>query len=174
MPSLRDQLLKAGVATKKQKQQVEQEKRRERKRHKKGHVEDATLTQQQQAHAARMEAQRSADRQRAAAQRAALEAKERCLRIQHIIDYWHEPEEAQGTERWYFQTRQNTIAHIYVSAPVAARLEAGDLAIAERPDTEESPYVLVPREAAAYIVLIDQQYIRFTNSTFAESAVDYG
>lgn len=174
MPSLRDQLLKTGVATKKQKHQVEQEKRRERKRHKKGHVEDTTLAQQQQAHAARMEAQRSADQQRAAEQRAALEAREQRLRIQHIIDYWYTTEETQGTERWHFQTRQNTIAHIYVSGPAAARLEAGDLAIVERPDTEESPYVLVPREAASYIALVDQQYIRFTNSTLTESAVDQG
>ena len=174
MPSLRDQLLKAGVATKKQKQQVEQEKRRERKRHKKGHVEDAALARQQQAHAARMEAQRNADRQRAAAQRAALEAKEQRLRIQHIIDYWQSPEDAQGTERWYFQTRQNTITYIYVSQPVAARLEAGDLAIVERPETEESPFVLVPREAASYIASVDQQYIRFTNSTLTESAGTQG
>jgi uncharacterized protein YaiL (DUF2058 family) len=169
MQSLRDQLLKSGVATKKQKQQVEQEKRRERKRHRKGEVEEATLAQQRQAHATRLEAQRNADRQRAAVQRASLEAKEQCLRIQHIIDYWQTPEDARAEERWYFQTRHNTIAHIYVSEPTAARLEVGDLAIVERPETEESPYVLVPREAAAYIARVDQQYVRFTNSTLTDS-----
>ena len=173
MPYVNIKITDEGV-TKKQKQQVEQEKRRERKRHKKGHTEDAALAQQQQAHAARMEAQRNADRQRAAVQRATLEAKEQRLRIQHIIDYWHTPEDAQGTERWYFQTRRNTIAYIYVSAPEVARLEAGDLAIVERPDTEEVPYVLVPREAAAYVAQIDQQYIRFTNSTLTEGAVAQG
>lgn len=169
MQSLRDQLVQTGVVTKQRQRQIEQEKRRERKQQKKGQVEDAQLAQQRQTYADRLAAQRAADRQRAAEQRTVLEAQEQRHRIRQIVDYWHIPEEPQSTERWYFETRHNTIAHIYVSDPVAVRLRAGDLAIVERPDTEEARYVLVPQEAAAHIAPIDRQYIRFTNSTVVNS-----
>ncbi len=134
MPSLRDQLLKTGIATKAQKQQVEQEKRRERKKHQKGRTEEASQRQQRQAHEARQEAQRAADRQRAAERRVELDAREKRLRIQHLADYWQVPEDPIGTQRWYFTTRHNTIEYLYVSAPLATRLSTGEVAIIERPD----------------------------------------
>ncbi len=163
MQNLRDQLLKSGLANKQQKQQVEQEKRRQRKRHKKGQVEDAALEQQRQAYEARLDAQRAADRQRAAVQRAELEAKEKWLRLQHLIDYWQLPDEPGGNRRWYFTTQHQTISYLYVTEPTANRLTAGDVAIVERPDTEERRYVLVEREAAEYMAPIDPVYIRFSN-----------
>jgi uncharacterized protein YaiL (DUF2058 family) len=164
MQSLRDQLLKAGLTTKEQKHQAEHEKRRERKKHQKGYAEDTTLIQQRQAHEARLAAQRAADRQRAAEHRAELEAQEKRLRLHHIIDYWQFPGEVMGHQRWYFTTRHRTITYLYVSESVAARLSAGDLAIVERPDVEESRYALVDREAAEHIYPIDRDYVRFANS----------
>jgi uncharacterized protein YaiL (DUF2058 family) len=163
MPSMRDQLLKAGVITREQKHQVEQEKRRKRKQHKKGHLDDAILEQQRQAYEAKLEAQRAADRQRAAVQRAQQEAKERRLQIRHIIDYWRVPEEPTGHRRWYFTTRHNTVKYFYVSESLAAQLDNGALAIVEHPDEVEAPYALVDREAAALIGRIDPQYVRFYN-----------
>ena len=163
MPSLRDQLLKTGIATKEQKQQVEQEKRRERKKHQKGRTEEASQRQQRQAHEARQEAQRVADRQRAAERRVEFGAREKRLRIQHLADYWQVPEDPKGTRRWYFTTRHNTIEYLYVSEPLATRLNAGEVAIIERPDAEESRHVLVEREAAEHILPIDSHYVRFSN-----------
>ena len=87
MPNLRDQLLKTGLISKGQKHQVEHEKRRERKQLKKGQADDLAQEQQRQAYEARLEAQRVADRERAAAQRAQFEAKEKLLRIRQITDY---------------------------------------------------------------------------------------
>jgi uncharacterized protein YaiL (DUF2058 family) len=170
MQNLRDQLLKTGLATKTQKHQVEHEKRRERKQQKKGHMEDAALELQRQAHAARLEAQRVSDRQRAAERRAALDAQEARLRLHHIIDYWQLPGDTNGTRRWYFTTRQHTIEYLYVSEPVAAQLSAGTAAIVERPDHGESRYVLVDREAAEHIFPIDCQYVRFANNLRTETA----
>ena len=163
MQNLRDQLLKAGIASKKQKQQVEQDKRRERKRHKKGQVETAAMEQQRQAHEARLEAQRRADRERAAAQRAELEAKEQRLRLQHIIDYWQLPDDVGNTRRWYFTTRRHTITYVYVSEPTAERLRLGAVAIVECLDADEERYVLVEHEGAEHIAPIDRHRIRFSN-----------
>jgi uncharacterized protein YaiL (DUF2058 family) len=163
MQNLRDQLLKAGMASKKQKQQVEQDKRRERKRQQKGQAEAAALEQQRLAYEARLAAQRDADRARSAAQRTELEAKEQRLRLQHIIDYWQLPEEAGAMRRWYFTTRHRTIKYVYVSEPTAERLRMGDVAIVEGSDTDEERYVLLEHEGADHIASIDRHRIRFSN-----------
>lgn len=170
MQNLRDQLLKTGIINKKQKRQAEQSKRRERKQHQKGQFDDIAKAQQQQAYAAKLAAERAANQERAAAQRAQQEAKERCLQIRHIIDYWQMPEDLSGNRRWYFITPHNGIAHLYVSEPLAAQLTAGDLAIVERPDDADCPYALVDREAAALIARIDPQYVRFHNQAAATPA----
>jgi uncharacterized protein YaiL (DUF2058 family) len=170
MQNLREQLLKAGMVTKEQKQRTDQEKRRQRKQHGKGKRDDTTQAQQRQAYEAKLAAQRAADRERAAAQRVAAEAKETRLQIRHIIEYWKVPEEPGGTRRWYFVTRDQTIKYLYVSAPLAERLEAGELAIVERPDEQETPYVLIEHEAAEQIGRLDPQYVRFHNIATAAEA----
>lgn len=165
MPDLRDQLLKAGLINKGQKQQVELEKRRERKQLKKGQAEEQAQAQQRQAYEAKLEAQRQADRQRAAEQRAVLEAKETLLRLRHIIDYWKLSEEPSGTRRWYFVTRQDVVKYLYVSEPLALQLSTGTLAIAERPDEyEETRYVLIERDAVDLLNRVDPTYVRFHNT----------
>lgn len=163
MQNLRDQLLKTGLVTKGQKQQVEQDKRRERKQLKKGQAEELTLEQQRQAHAARLEAQREADRQRALEQRQQVEARERLLQLRHTIDYWKLSEEPRASRRWYFVTRQNIIKYLAVSEPTALRLRTGALAIVEHPDDVEPRYLLVEHDAAEVVAQLDANYVRFYN-----------
>jgi uncharacterized protein YaiL (DUF2058 family) len=163
MQNLRDQLLKAGLADKKQKQQIETDNRRSRKRQKKGSAEEATQEQQRLAHEARLEAQRTADRERAAAQRADTDAREKLLRLQNIIDYWQLSEDDRADRPWYFTTRHHTINHLYVSRSTANRLTAGEVAIVEHPEREERRYVLVEHDAAAHIEPIDPDLVRFSN-----------
>ena len=164
MQNLRDQLLKTGLVSKGQKQQVELEKRRERKQLKKGQADELAREQQRRAYEAKLEAQRVADRERAAAQRAQLEAKEKLLRIRHIVDYWRLSEEPSGTRRWYFVTRNNAVKYLDVSEPLGLQLSTGALAVVERPDEFEEPrYVLIEREAAELVARIDPTYVRFHN-----------
>ncbi len=163
MQNLRDQLLKAGLANKQQKQQIETEKRRSRKRQKKGKADEVAQEQQRLAHETRMEAQRAADRERAAAQRAEVDAREKLLRLHNIIDYWQLDEDDRADRPWYFTTRHNTINHVYVSRPTANRLSAGDVAIVEHPQREDMRYVLVEHDAAAHIDPIDPDLVRFSN-----------
>ena len=168
MQNLRDQLLKTGLISKGQKQQVEQEKRRERKQLKKGEADEIAQEQQRRAYEARLEAQRVADRERAAAQRAQLEAKEKFFRIQQITDYWR-LEEPTGTRRWYFMTRNNEVKYLYISEPLGLQLSTGALAIVERPDEFEEPrYVLLEREAAELVARVDPTYVRFHNTGIDE------
>lgn len=171
MQNLRDQLLQAGAITKEQKQRTEQEKRRQRKQHNKAQLDNATQAQRRQAYEAKLAAQRNADRERAAAQQAERDAKETSLQIRHLIEYWKVPEDPTGARRWYFATRSNTIRYLYVSEPLAARLETGALAIVEHPEAPETPYVLVDREAAVQLGRIDPQYVCFHN-TVPPSASD--
>ena len=163
MQNLRDQLLKAGLANKQQKQQIETEKRRSRKRQKKGKAEETAQEQQRLAHEARLEAQRAADRERAAAQRAAVDAREKVLRLQNIIDYWQLGEDDRADRPWYFTTRHNTIDHLYVSRSTANRLTAGDVAIVEHPQRQDMRYVLVEHDAAEHIEPLDPDLVRFSN-----------
>lgn len=163
MQNLRDQLLKAGLANKQQKQQIETEKRRSRKRQKRGKAEEIAQEEQRLAHEARMDSQREADRERAAAQRAEVDAREKLLRLQNIINYWQLDEDDRADRPWYFTTRHNTINHVYVSRPIANRLSAGDVAIVEHPEREDMPYVLVEHDAAAHIEPIDPDLVRFSN-----------
>jgi uncharacterized protein YaiL (DUF2058 family) len=168
MQNLRDQLLKTGLISKGQKQQVEQEKRRERKQLKKGEADALAQEQQRLAYEARLEAQRVADRERAAAQRTQFEAKEKLLRIQHITDYWR-LEEPTGTLRWYFMTRNNVVKYLSVSEPLGLQLSTGALAIVERPEEVEEPrYVLIEREAAELVARVDPTYVRFHNTDIGE------
>ena len=168
MQNLRDQLVKTGLVSKGQKHQVEQEKRRERKQLKKGEADALAQEQQRLAYEARLEAQRVADRERAAAQRTQFEAKEKLLRIQHITDYWR-LEEPTGTLRWYFMTRNNVVKHLSVSEPLGLQLSTGALAIVERPDELEEPrYVLIEREAAELVARVDPTYVRFHNTDIGE------
>lgn len=169
MQNLRDQLLQKGLITKGQKQQVEQDKRRVRKQLQKGQAEELTQAQQRQAYEAKLEAQRLADRQRAAEQHALLAAKETRLRIQHIIDYWRLAEEPSGTQRWYFVTRQKALRYLYVNARLGLQLNTGALAIVERPDEHDEPqYVLIEREAAELVARVDAAYVCFHNTTLDE------
>ena len=168
MQNLRDQLVKTGLVSKGQKHQVEQEKRRERKQLKKGEADALAQEQQRLAYEARLEAQRVADRERAAAQRTQFEAKEKLLRIQHITDYWR-LEEPTGTLRWYFMTRNNVVKYLSVSEPLGLQLSTGALAIVERPDEFEEPrYVLIEREAAELVARVDPTYVRFHNTDIGE------
>jgi len=165
MQNLREQLLKSGLITKGQKQQVEQDKRHERKQLKKGQADEFAQAQQRQAYEAKLEAQRAADRQRAAEQRVLLEAKEKLFRIRHIVDYWKLSEEPSGTQRWYFVTRNNIVTYLSVSAPLGLQLSTGTLAIVERPEESEEPrYLLIEREAAELVARIDPTYVRFYNT----------
>jgi uncharacterized protein YaiL (DUF2058 family) len=164
MQNLRDQLLKTGLISKGQKQQVEQEKRRERKQLKKGQADEIAQEQQRRAYEARLEAQRAADRERAATQRTEFEAKEKLLRIRHIVDYWR-LDEPSGTRRWYFVTRNHVVKYFYVSEPLGLQLSTGTLAIVEHPDEFEEPrYILVEREAADLVARVDPTYVRFLNT----------
>jgi uncharacterized protein YaiL (DUF2058 family) len=165
MQILRDQLLQKGLISKGQKQQIEQDKRRERKQLKKGQADELAQAQQRQAYEAKLEAQRAADRQRAAEQRALLEAKEKLFRIRHIADYWKLSEEPSGTRRWYFMTRNNSLKYLSISEPIGLQLSTGTLAIVERPEEFEEPrYLLIEREAAELVARIDPTYVRFHNT----------
>jgi uncharacterized protein YaiL (DUF2058 family) len=168
MQSLRDQLLQAGMVSKDQKRQVEQQKRRERKQHRPGQLEENVQTQQRQTYEAKLEAQRASDRERAAAQRTLQEAREKCLQIRHIIDYWKISGDATGNRRWYFPTRQNRIKYLYVSEPIAARLSRGDLAIVEYPEEIDTPFLLIDHEAAELIARVEPIYVRFYNTEPAQ------
>ena len=165
MQNLRDQLLKTGLISKGQKQQVEQDKRRERTQLKKGQADELVQAQQRQAYEAKLEAQRAADRQRAAEQHELLEAKEKLLRIRHIIDYWKLSEEPSGTQRCYFVTQTNIVKYLYVSEPIVLQLSTGTLAIVEYPGEFEEPrYLLIEGDAAALVAHIDPTYVRFHNT----------
>lgn len=69
----------------------------------------------------------------------------------------------RGDEAFHFVTRKNRVLRIYLSAEQVRRLEAGELAVIEKPLPAELSYALVTREAAEEAIAVDAKAVRFYN-----------
>ncbi len=131
--SLRDQLLKAGLATQEQARKAAHEERRRRKnkRRKGASAEGEAPSETEQARRLAQEAaaaQRERDRALNAEQRAAQERKALKARIRDLLEK-HSQKTGHGDVRFNF-THDSRIKHIYVDAKQQAQLAKGKLAIA--------------------------------------------
>lgn len=69
----------------------------------------------------------------------------------------------RGDEAFHFVTRKNKVLRLYLSPEQIRRLEAGELAVIEKPLPAELSYALVTREAAEEAVATDAKAVRFYN-----------
>lgn len=146
--SLRDQLLKAGLVSKKDARKSKQAKRKEAKR-KEGNLEKKRLRQARKAEEAAREAERVhkqklADRK---AREAVRNQYERALRVRQLIRA-HEMR-VGGPVRFFHRARNGQIGVLQVSAGMAKMLRKGQVAVAaEDQGNDRVRYALIPAHMA--------------------------
>jgi uncharacterized protein YaiL (DUF2058 family) len=152
--TLRDQLLKAGLVTKKQATQVEQKQHRQQYRQAKG--QKTPQTDEQRAAAARAQAAKVArDRELNRERAARAEAKARHAEIRQLIDRNRLPP-LEGEQFDYFNfVAGKKIRRIALNPELRARLTRGELSIVRH----EGRSVLVPAEVAERIRERDERVV---------------
>jgi len=128
-----------------------------------GHVVAQTAEAQRAAiYEQKLAEQRERDRVLEEKRRAVREARERHLRVQHIVEYYGTTLKT-GPRRWYFMARSQKIRYIQITDEDARRLTKGLLAIVERIGDLEGDYTVVLAEIADHLWEVDDAYVRFYN-----------
>jgi len=141
--SLRDQLLKAGLVSKKKATQVEQQQHRQQYRQAKGH-RPAQVDDQREAAARAQAAKVARDRELNRERAARADAKARHAAIRQLIDQYRLPP-LEGEQFDYFNfVAGKKIRRIALNGDLRARLARGELAIVRH----EGRSALVPAEVA--------------------------
>lgn len=66
-----------------------------------------------------------------------------------------------GATPFYFVTRKNKLRRLEVTEAMAKRLEAGELAVVERPDPDKIEHALVPPAIAEELMKLSPRAVRF-------------
>ncbi len=158
MPSLQEQLLKAGLADEKKAKQINKEKRKKARQmpHGAGAGEEVKLATQQ-ARAAKAEHDRELDRQ----QQARAEEKAIQAQIRQLIEVNRVARSGRGFDLPYQFVHGSKIKKIHVSQAQQDQLAKGQLALAELGGS----YELVPATVAEKIGQRDAQRIVLKNAT---------
>ncbi len=142
-----DQLLKAGLVSKKQAKKANHEKYLSRKKNKgnKGNNQSAVSDKAREEQAAQAKRNRELNRQRSEEKR----QREQKTQIKQLIENNRQKLDDRG-EPYYF-TEQNTINRIFVSEDMAEQLSCGQLAIVKLGNS----YEVVPAKVASQIASRD-------------------
>lgn len=141
-----DQLLKAGLVSKKQAKKANREKYLSRKKNK-GNNSSAVTDKAREEQAAQAKRNRELNRQRSEEKR----QREQRAQIKQLIENNRQGLDDRG-EPYYF-TEQNTINRIFVSEDMAEQLSNGHLAIVKLDDS----YEVVPAKVARQIASRDKE-----------------
>ncbi|MBN1336132.1 MAG: DUF2058 family protein [Deltaproteobacteria bacterium] len=164
MGSLRDQLLRAGIATARDRKRVERELKEERRRKQGSREARAVIEAREDQERRRREEEarqhRIAER---AARRAAEEDAARELQVTHLLRH-HALSFGSGPQRFWHRTLEGTHCHrLDLPEWIALDLRAGRLGIGALPVYEDVDYVVIPREVAIRIRAIRPRRIVFWN-----------
>lgn len=149
MASLKDQLLKAGLVSKKDARKAGADKRAERLAEGKraSVVEAEAETRRRALYEAKLTEQQARDREREADRQREQDRKDAANRVANLVEA-HRIGFRGGDRRWYFVCRDRVIRWIGVPDFVAQRLDGGAAAIVEDPRRPDAPVVVVGAEAA--------------------------
>lgn len=157
--SIKEQLLKMGLVSAKQAQEVGTEQRQSRRR--KGRRRSgAEQGARQDERDRRSDAQRQADRSREKARHAEQQAADAGWQVAQIADSGRLTGRIEGRKRFYFEARDGRVPYVEVDAETMERLESGRVAVCESPDGKVS---LIEGDAAARIAPLDRRWLRAWN-----------
>jgi uncharacterized protein YaiL (DUF2058 family) len=117
--------------------------------------------------AAHREKERLLQKEREENRRRALEDRKRQESLRALAEK-HEIAE-RGDQPFHFVSRKNKLLRLYLTPEQVRRLEAGELAVIEKPLPAEISYALVPREAAEAAHALDLKALRFYSRGAEES-----
>jgi uncharacterized protein YaiL (DUF2058 family) len=161
MQTLKDKLLKAGLVSAADAQRVEAEAEARR--------QAAPNRERPRRHDAAtripklppLPGSKEADRQRARQQLAVDRAiRQKVLAAEVALE--------PGETVFYFVTRKNKLRRLELSQAQAARLQAGELAVVERPDPDKIEHALVPPAVAEELLALSQKAVRYLNKPGAQ------
>jgi uncharacterized protein YaiL (DUF2058 family) len=171
--SLKDQLLKAGLVSKKQVRKVNQKERKQRKKHQSSREAKAIVQTREKterkAKAAAEKAERIAVRRQLHRDREAVEA---VRRVDQILGGNRVRYRGGQQPLWHLSPDRCFALRLDLPASVAFDIHCGKLAIGYRgaPDAFEPDIVVLPRDAAERVHRIDPSRILFMNDTRPEGA----
>ncbi len=162
--SLKDELLKAKLISKKDVQRIEHEGRVERKKLGSEAIK-AKEEQRQKEIEEKIEAQRQHNKELAKQNQEKKEniraEKEKIVNIQEMLK--SSQMEERGTRKFYFIAKNNTIPSLCIGDNLSEKLEKGLAAITEFTTHEGPEFYIVNRQCAEKILEIDANIIRFFN-----------
>ncbi|MEW5743150.1 MAG: DUF2058 family protein [Myxococcota bacterium] len=162
MQSLKDKLLKAGLVTEADAKRAEAEKKALPKnerppRDARPRRDDDSRIPRLPPMAGSKEANRQLARQQLETDRA---IREKVLAAEVPLE--------PGPTVFYFVTRKNKLRRLELSEAQAAKLQAGELAVVERPDPDKIEHALVPPAVAEELLALSQKAVRFLNKQGAQ------
>lgn len=162
--SLRDQLVKAGLASEKQAKQAVRQKKKQQRQVDKGLAQADTSQKEAALQAMKEKALR--DQELNQLQQEKAEKKARAAQIKQLIEGTRLPK--LDTDDFYNFVDQKKVKRIAVNDLVRDKLSRGNLAIV----THAGGYEIIPREAAVKIQERDPHRIVLLNTSNADNADD--
>ncbi len=162
MGSLRDQLVKTGLADDKRARQLAHDEKA--RKNKLGH--DAIAAEkhaEDEVRRSRDAARREQDRAREAERARGESARETAARSAQLLRDHGLRDGVKGPRRFHFVTRQGSIPFLELSEDAARRLEAGGAAICEVPGAASEEFALVPADVARRLRESHAAWVLFFN-----------
>jgi uncharacterized protein YaiL (DUF2058 family) len=162
MGSLRDQLVKTGLADDKRARQLaHDEKARKNKLGRDAIVAEKHAEEEERR--SRDAAKREQDRAREAERSRGETAREATARAAQLLRDHLLRDGVKGPRRFHFVTRRGAIPFLELSEDAAKRLEAGGAAICEVPGAALEEFVLVPADVARRLKESHAAWVLFLN-----------
>ncbi len=161
MGSLKDQLRKANLISKKKAKQLAHEQRVKRKKLGKDGLEAEQQKLEEQRKLERQK-ERQRAREREAAQRREREEREARARLHDLVKNAY-ISKCGGPRRFFFVTRDRKLPFLEVSDDMGRKLESGRCGIVEAPLGLASEFAIVPRDVAEKVWAIDRKAVLFLN-----------
>lgn len=162
MGSLKDELLKKGLADDKRARQLAHDEKARRNKLGKGAV-DEERRRAEEDRLAKERGRRETDRAREAERTKEQAAKTARAALVQMIKDRAVTSGIRGPRRWHFVTRDRKAPFLEVSDEAGKQLEAGRLAICEIPGADPEQFVVVPGETALRVAETAPEYVRFHN-----------
>ncbi len=162
MGSLKDELLKKGLADDRRARQLAHDEKARRNRIGKDAVDDERRRTEEERVTKERE-RRETDRRREQERAKEDAARSALLGVAQMLRDHAQTRGVRGPKRFHFVTRERKIPYLDVSDDAARRLENGQLAICEIPGTAPETFVVVPAETAARVRETAPEYVLFQN-----------
>jgi len=162
MGSLRDELLKAKIITKKQAKKAKLKDRLEKKKLSLDEIEVTKRRKQEEFERSRLETA-EINRKQAKKDKTNQSEKERVSRLRNIILNAEIFKDVHGPRRFYFIASDSKIPCKEISVGISKDLEQGNAAIVETPGETREVFRIITREGAMKLQQEGNEFIRFFN-----------